>query len=216
MERRSDIINAKEIMGINFLGPDELSLVAKKIGIADPHKFKLDIPLIPYDVDILKSSCHDFILLLGVPENLEGNPLTLVSMRSILGIDPEINEPCFYNQDWYLNESFANFCSIGFRWYLLRRELIDTTRGKSVEIQENLSQNSLPSALLCAYAFFAYYFHSKNFLWPNDYVWCKDFDSNGDRIYVARYFDPLGVSKNGFSIHRHLKIRENYGCIEAL
>ena len=32
------------------------------------------------------------------------------------------------------------------------------------------------------------------------------------RIYVGRYFDPLGISKNGFSVHRQLRIRNNYGC----
>ena len=45
------------------------------------------------------------------------------------------------------------------------------------------------------------------------FIWCNDVDANGDRIYVGRYFDPLGISKNGFSVHRQLRIKNNYGCI---
>ena len=35
--------------------------------------------------------------------------------------------------------------------------------------------------------------------------------TNSDQIYVGRYIDPIKINKNGFSIHRHLKIKNNYG-----
>lgn len=50
-------------------------------------------------------------------------------------------------------------------------------------------------------------------LWKHDFVWCSDMDHNGDRIYVGKYHDISGVNKNGFSIHRHLALRECYASI---
>jgi len=59
-----------------------------------------------------------------------------------------------------------------------------------------------------------YYFNNNVAIWPNEYVWCQDKDLNGDQIYVGRYYDKNGVTKNGFSIHRHLSINSNYGSID--
>ena len=56
----------------------------------------------------------------------------------------------------------------------------------------------------------SYYLVNKEILWPNDYIWCNTYDSSGDQIYVGRYFDPLSLSKPGYSIHRHLSIKKNY------
>jgi len=62
-----------------------------------------------------------------------------------------------------------------------------------------------------------YYFHTQGgLLWKSDFIWCSDKDKNGDQIYVGRYRDPLGVNKNGFNIHRHLKIRNYYGLAPVI
>lgn len=50
-------------------------------------------------------------------------------------------------------------------------------------------------------------------LWDNDYIWCSDTYNNGDQIYVGRYTDLSGLNADGFEIHRHLKIKNNYGVI---
>ena len=50
-------------------------------------------------------------------------------------------------------------------------------------------------------------------LFENDYVWTSDKDVNGDIIYVAKYKDLLCVVKNGFEIHRHLSLKNNYSTI---
>jgi hypothetical protein len=71
-----------------------------------------------------------------------------------------------------------------------------------------------PSAILCVYAFFAYYCSYGEMLWHNDFVWCLDTDHNGDRIYVGKYHDVDGVNKNGFSIHRHLSLRSCYASVD--
>ena len=60
---------------------------------------------------------------------------------------------------------------------------------------------------------FAYFYTNRKILWPYDFIWCSDFDHNGDRIYVGKYHDIDGVNKDGFSIHRHLALRICYASI---
>ena len=212
MERTASIAEAKQVLGSNFIGPDELTLIADKMGIKVPT----EIPIIPYDLEELKNKQKDYILILGSSQMKNGEPLTLKTLRDHFGVNPDVSEPCFYDQDWYLKEDFATNCTVEQKWYLLRKELIENTRGMDTETQTEVNHKYLPSALLCAYIFFAWYFYSSQYLWKNDFVWCSDLDSNDDRIYVARYYDLTGFSKNGFSIHRHLKLRKCYGCIDSI
>ena len=112
----------------------------------------------------------------------------------------------FYPQDWYEKEPFMDtFLIPGL--YKLPKNIQKSSRGKSPNNQK------LYPASLIAYTFIIFYKTYNEILWPNDYIWCDNFDSNGDQIYVGRYYDPLGISKNGFSIHRHLTIKENYGWL---
>ena len=145
--------------------------------------------------------------------SIHGVNVTLRQLRSIFGIDPEQQEPCFYNQDWYLNESFLD-TKLENRWYLLKKDVFESSRA---ELPDKLSKEiSFPSAVLCAYTFFAYYLYYKQPLWYHDFVWCCDLDHNGDRIYVGKYHDIDGVNKNGFSVHRHLALRPCYAAVDAL
>lgn len=199
---------AKQIMGNNFIGYEELSDFSDKLNLLIENKDNEEISNIPFSRKYLKSVSKTHILILFIPLNKQSEFVTLNSLRSYFGINPDKNEPCFYNQDWYLKESFANFSLKKEQWFCIRKELIPETRGKIfAEI------NNLPLALICAYTFFASYVIKNEYLWKNDFVWCKDSDSNGDRIYVGRYYDPNGIAKNGFSIHRHLTINNNYGSI---
>jgi hypothetical protein len=98
------------------------------------------------------------------------------------------------------------------RWYLLKKEVMEESR--AVQPTELLKQNIVfPSAVLCTYTFFAYYYYNMEVLWLHDFVWCSDTDHNGDRVYVGKYHDIDGMNKNGFSIHRHLELREYYGSV---
>ncbi|MDP3900346.1 MAG: hypothetical protein Q8Q23_04670 [bacterium] len=211
-----DLLQAKKIMGKNLIGPDELGLISSQLGIKDPSKVKTRIPKINFSETQLKKSRKDYILILGVPKNKKGQWLTLNILRSHFGLDPKKSEPCFYNQDWYLKEKFAAKTHLEFQWYLVRKKVITQTRGKDPQaIQKSLNSNeSLPSAILSIFTFFAYYFHTKGeILWKYDFIWCLDKDKNGDRIYTGRYEDPKKINKNGFNIHRHLSIRPCYGAV---
>lgn len=159
----------------------------------------------------LKSKQNDYLLILGASYMQNGESITLKSLRNHFGINPEISEPCFYNQDWYLNETFFKR-PLENKWFLIRKSVFNDSRGINPDDMKTIS--ALPSAILCAYSLFVNFYYSKDYLWKYDFVWCNDLDNNGDRIYVARYIDHSGISKNGFSIHRHLRIRENYGYLD--
>ena len=208
MEGTTSVLDAKKIMNGNFIGPTELELISKSMGFKVPTNY----PEIPFSNIELVGCEKDYILILGASQMQNGEQLTLESLRSHFGINPDISEPCFYNQDWYLNEDFI-IRPLKEEWYLVSKELIKESRGKELNFLK--SDFKFPSAVLCAFTFFSYWFYSKKILWENDYVWCSDNDFNEDKIYVGRYKDNNGINKNGFSIHRHLKIKEFYGCIDV-
>ena len=149
-------LEAQKIMGKNFIGPNELTAIADDLGIA-PIK---DFPNVSYDAKILKKYSKDFLLVLGVASNKEGKALTLNVMRNFFDTDPSMKEPCFYNQDWYLKEKFANTTTLKPRWYLIRKNIIKETRGIRPDVIEGKLKKGelLPSAILTAFTFFAYYF----------------------------------------------------------
>jgi len=208
MERTTSIAEAKQVLCTNFIGPDELVLIANKMGIEVPS----EIPRIPFSPDELKNKKEDYFLILGATQMKNGEPITLRTLRDRFGFNPDVSEPCFYNQDWYLKEDFIEK-PLESNWFLVRKNVVQESRGKDPEHIKN--QYTFPAAVRCAYSFFACWFYAKECLWKHDFVWCNDIDTNGDRIYVGRYFDPTGGSKNGFSIHRHLKLRPCYGSVDC-
>lgn len=219
MERRTDLINAERVMGKNFIGPEQLDKIKDKIGIISPFHLELEIPIIPYDKAVLEKYSSDYILILGNPKANDNMPLTINKLRAAFGINPSVREPCFYNQDWYLNEEFAKNKVLDFKWYLLKKNNYDKYRGISPDLllNEKKINISLPSAILCVYTFFSYYFCSNSeLLWIDNFVWCNDLDHNNDRIYVGRYIDPSGMNKKGLNIHRHLSITKDYSYIDEI
>ena len=206
-------LQAKKIMGRNFIGPEELSRIADILHIPG-NLIGRRVPAIPFDEKTLKKISKDFILVLGVPKDKSGNKLTIDKLRSFLGVDPKKSKPCFYNQDWYLKENFADKKTLFFKWYLVSKKIWPASRGKSPDVMAGkfLRNEKFPSAILTAFTFFAYYLCYKQILWKNDFLWCSDRDHNGDIIYTGRYIDPKGINKNGFNIHRHLSLRRCYGA----
>lgn len=207
MEGKISVEIAKRIFKDNFIGPEEIRSIGDKLPIKIPNT----IPEIPFSKEELLQKAKDYLLVLCLSELKNGNKLTIIELRNIFGIDPKLYEPCFYNQDWYLNEDFVNQ---GFnpKWILIRKSVIESSRAK--DPNKLLTQFSFPSALVCCYTFFMYKLIYNVILWSYDFVWCSDTDHNGDKIYVAKYFDIDGVNKNGFSIHRHLALRDCYGSLD--
>jgi hypothetical protein len=96
---------------------------------------------------------------------------------------------------------------------LIQKTIAENNRGNA---PNEKIENLLPSSTLCAYTFFVWWLLRHEILWPNDFVWCNDKDKYGDRIYVGKFIDKDNINRSGFSIHRHLSIKKNYGSIISL
>lgn len=200
----------RQIFGVNFIGKEELKPFFKAMGFGE-HEIKEKF--IEYsDSDLQKAASEGYILIYGV-EQIDGNRITLRFLRDKFGVNPDVSEPCLYNQDWYLKEDFMDV-ALHSKWYLIKKEVFEDSRAV---MPGDLAQHGLnfPPAILCSYTFFAYWFSRNEKLWYHDFVWCCDTDHNGDRIYVGKYHDVDCVNKNGFSIHRHLALRPCYGAIDT-
>ena len=195
---------AKKIFKSNFIGPSELQRI---------NKFKLNLPKNTDDINLNLENIDSekYILIYGCKSLENGSTLDICTFIKNFGFNYDPNGVCFYNQDWYLEEKFAKV-SLENRWYLIQKNIEDNTRGKEPSSKFELS---LPSAILCVYTFMIWWLLRREFLWPNDFIWCSDFDKHGDRIYVGKYLDVDKVERSGFSIHRHLSIKNNYGMIKS-
>ena len=204
-----DLGRAKKIMGQNLIGPEELNRISRFLNIGKVKK----TPTVGFSEQTLKKVRRTHLLVLGVAKNKNNKSLTINRLRSWLGTDPAKSEPCFYNQDWYLKEKFAEKTTLANHWYLISKMVLRKSLGKnSAWLKNNFSsQEKFPMAILATFTFFAYYFLKKKLLWPKNFIWCSDLDHRGDRIYVGRYHDHARLNKNGFNIHRHLSVNADWG-----
>lgn len=207
MEREA----VKQLFGKDFIGKEELKPFFMALGFGE-----IDVqekPIEYSDSDLLKAAKEGYVLIYCV-EHVNGQEITLRFLRDKFGVDPDISEPCLYNQDWYLKEDFIDK-NLNTQWYLIKKDVLEESRAV---MPDDLTQRgfNFPSAILCSYTFFSYYYARNEYLWWHDFVWCCDTDHNGDRIYVGKYHDIDGVNKNGFSIHRHLALRPCYGSVNCV
>ncbi len=206
MEKTTPWKEAQIIFRTNFLGPEEINNLLGIMGI--PPIDISTVPEVNYDKELLTQYASDYILVYG------SDAIDILAFRNHFGFDPDVSEPCFYNQDWYMSEGFIRR-RMDNKWYLIKKEVLEETR--SIMPLDILSNGiKFPSAILCVLTFFAYYFVYGRMLWYHDFVWCEDVDHNGDRIYVGKYHDIDGINKNGFSIHRHLALRPCYASVNCL
>lgn len=201
MERGTTPQIARDLMKDHVLGTVEAASLLSRLSVSGI----MVEPMVPYEASVLKRLAETHLLVLG-------QELTIRQLRTTFGCDPEVSEPCFYNQDWYLDQKFMDE-SLPPSWFLLQKEVVEATR--AIQPADILASGiQLPKAVQCTYAFFAYYFATGGKkLWEYDFVWCCDTDHNGDRIYVGKYTDIDGINKSGFSIHRHLSLRSCYGAV---
>ena len=103
------IKTAKDICRENFVGPDELArlpwLKVEKSAVSE----------IPFSESLLRTHAGSHILVL-TPRTPH---LTVCWLRERFGVDP-LHEPCMYNQDWYMKETFANTPMDG-TWHLIQK-----------------------------------------------------------------------------------------------
>ena len=209
MERVTTQIEARSIFGDNFIGGEELLEIKAHFPLSIPG----EIPEINIPEEILVEKKDTHILILSVSKFANNNDLTILNLRNYFNNIPIEIYPKFYNQDWYLKEEFTQV-PLKLGWHLLRKEVFESSRGVSPD--ELQVKYQWPDAVLCAYTFFVFFFCRNIILWEYDFIWCKDVDQNGDRIYVGKYTDLTGINNSGFSIHRHLKLRSHYASIDCI
>ncbi len=196
---------AREILGRSFIGTDELKRIEGVFSLELPAH----IPEFSFDEQFLKEHKDTHILILCVPKFSNGKDISISEIRN--RIASYNGNPRFYNQDWYLNEQFINK-PLELKWLFVSKSVLDESRAMPAD--SVLAKYNLHSAVELTYTFFANYFLNKGEkLWNNDYVWCSDVDDKGDQIYVGRYTDASGLNADGFEIHRHLRIKNNYGVV---
>jgi hypothetical protein len=211
MERDNNYIEIKSIFKENFIGIEEIRSISPQIQFLAVEN--LEYKEITFPIEFLREKCLDYVLFYYHPFMSNKSNLTINNLKSYFK-NVKFSDVVFYNQDWYENEKFANQTVQKEGWYLLKKAVIESSRGICPD--SNKIEISYPSALLCTYIFFLNYLINNTILWEHDYIWCSDFDSNGDSIYVGRYKDINKINKEGFSIHRHLKIKSNYGFIDLI
>lgn len=209
--KQEELKELETLFGNNFIGPKQVNNLLNEMSL--PLLKEEDVPEMNYELGLLQSKASDYLLVMGYA-GTNDNPLTIIRFRDTFGVDPDKKEPCLYNQDWYLAEDFVNR-TLANRWYLIKKDVIEESRAV-MPFELVLKNIAFPSAILCTYTFFAFYYARKEYLWFHDFVWCSDSDHNGDRIYVGKYHDIDGVNKNGFSIHRHLALRQCYASVDSL
>lgn len=202
---RTNIDQIRELFGENFIDFAELCPFLNMFGLQIQENL---IPSISFKQELSEDIGRNYLLILGVPG------LTIRMLRDTFGVEPEKNEPCFYNQDWYLKESFIDE-QLSYQWHLIRKDVYENTRSVTPDYILKEYKLSFPKAVICAYTFFAYYYIRGEYLWKHDFIWCSDLDHNGDRVYVGKYEDVDGMNKKGFSIHRHLALRPCYASIDT-
>ena len=209
MERDKKYVEIKSIFKNNFIGIDEIKTLGSQTQFLSVDN--LESTPIPFSIELLREKCSDYILFYYHPFMVDNSRFTINNLKRHFE-KVKYSEVVFYNQDWYENEDFANQSVQKEGWYLLKKSVIESSRGISPNFNESVI--SYPSAILCTYLFFLNYLVNSTILWELDYVWCSDFDSHGDNVYIGRYKDINKINKDGFSIHRHLKIKSNYGIID--
>ena len=133
---------ARRIMDGSLIGPDELKAAAA-MGLRIPEK----IPELPFSAAELEAKKDDYLLVLGVSRFADGTPVTIRNLKARFGKDPDVSEPCFYNQDWYDKEDFIDL-PMEDGWFLIRKNVYEDSR--AVQPAELMKTFIFPAAVTCA------------------------------------------------------------------
>jgi hypothetical protein len=189
---------------------DILKLFSEKLDSSD-FNFDVQDPVLKPPSYLLELNTDENILI-HIPKNIGNMDLSLENLFKLFGTNRDQNLPSFYNQDWFINEDFFKQPIKGSRWVLVDKSITEVSRGTQPSSQ---ASNDLFSAVEYTFIFFVMFIKYELVLCEFDYIWTRDRDLHGDQIYVGRYTDKSGMSQDGFSIHRHLSIKNNYGVLNG-
>lgn len=168
---------AKEIMGENYLGPED---AMKHFGVSFTDKELVQLREIPFTEAELEACKKTHILFAGYP-------LSILDIRNKA-------KHLFYNQGWYDNQAFAKNEKVNLQWYLIRKDEVPSSTSKTWQQQQSLltDNETTPRASEVIYMVMLYCLVIGKRLFGNMYVRCSDLGSGGRRVYVG-YFDSGGL-----------------------
>jgi hypothetical protein len=169
---------AKEIMGENYLGPED---AMKHFGVSYTDKELIQLREIPFTEAELEACKKTHILFAGYS-------LSILDIRNKA-------KHLFYNQDWYNSQAFATKEKVNLQWYLVRKDEVPNSTSKTWSQQQSLltSDESVPRACEVVFMVMLYCLVTGKRLLANMYVRCIDLDSGGFRVNVGS-FDSGGLS----------------------
>lgn len=171
---------AREIMGQNFHGPDQ---VAKHFGVRYREAELAQLAEILFSEEVL-AACKDTHILIA------GYPLTILDIRERMIRN-------FYGQEWYNSEDFARKTKVQLRWHLLNKTDVPDSQWKGYEDQTALLGDDEEPAIACE-MIFGMNLHvavSGERLYKKCSVRCRDLNSYRQRVCVGG-FDAGGLHVN--------------------
>jgi len=119
---------AKEIMGVNFLGPEEAE---EALGL----RFEGEIPAIPFPKEILEKmkDTHQLILYPDMLKDAADKIVPVISddLYEYLDKKKKDGTKLLYDTDWYKNETFFKRNGPEVKWKLVSKELIPNSTSKN-------------------------------------------------------------------------------------
>jgi hypothetical protein len=184
---------AREIMGQNFLGPQE---VTKHYGVAYRLEQLTPLALIPFSEATLYE-CKDTHILVA------GYPMTILDI--VVKAPKDTKSFASYGDAWYNHELFVENEHVNLRWYLIRKDVVEGSVKNVIKASASsfdkrkalLSKNEeVPRACEFTYAIVLYFLATGERLFPDIYAHCIDLDSGGVSVRVG-YFGPNGLCIGG-------------------
>lgn len=171
---------ARLIMGGNFISPAEVTkCLGLSYGIGEIEK----LARIPYSESFLKKCREDYVLFPGISHDNEGNPLTIQQLQKMY---PEGGQPCFYSygcpdSDYAIREV------PDVRWYLIRREGLPDSFGKTSEEHKAMLQKgqAMERAVVYIYLMLLYFKSRNERLFEDHFVRSGDFFSGFARAFCG-------------------------------
>ncbi len=175
-EATISMTRARQIMGENFIDSRKIPV---RFGVAFDENAS-SFYEVPYTEAVLKE-CKDTHILFA------GYPLTIMDIRS--KVSPDLFDPL--ERAWYKKLAFARNDKVKMRWYLIRKDIVPDSTGKTyVEQVHMLSKDEeVPRACEMVYMIVLTYLVTGTRLFPGYYARCRDVVKHGEHVTVGSYSD---------------------------
>jgi hypothetical protein len=184
----------------NYLGIDE---VIKHYGSVYTNSQLKGLRDIPLSEEALEGLSHDHILVAGAT-------MTILDVRKRAPKDPAVFSTSA--RIWYGEESFASHACVRACWYLVRKEPLAGSIGKTMAEQQLMlsSAETMPRACDFVYAVLLHFLATRERLFEDAYCRCWDVDLQGERVCVGHFDTSLGLRINA-GLYRDTERRDNLG-----